>query len=1164
MAAAFSGRAKRYQALTLLAGVLLAFAAFAAVIRFEANERRHDFLELANDHALLVQTTFARAVEAGLAAAVMFDGEGAVRRARFQAAIAPFLRHKPGVRAVEWVPRVKAADRASLEAAARRDGLSGFTFTERDAVGNLVPAAARDEYFPVYFMAPVAGNEAVLGFDLGSSPARAEAMARARDSGQPYASDRVRLVHAGRPASLIFTPAYRGGTVPATVAERRETLIGFSLVVFDVNAALANVMATDDGRRGADVHGRATGAIAIYVFDDNPNAAERVLAAHGVEDAFGDDGREPTETDAVAGLHLTRALDMAGRTWEIVVRSAVDPDRIPGWAWGTLALCLGLAAALSVLVRARVGQDQAIRHLVRRQTAELATTARTLRELHAIASDQIFTLDDKIERTLMLGIRHFGESVGVVGEIAGGLHTVRHLVGPDWVPKAGTTRPLAETFCSLTVAAGKSIAVADADAGPYRDHPASRAGVKSYIGAPLRVEGKLYGTLGFSSPRPRGEAFDEGDLSLIQMMAEWVGTLMGRRRQIERLHQSNVELRDSESRLSAIFGTVMDGIVTIDEQGLMETVNPAAEVLFGYTAGEMIGRNLKMLMPEPYASHHDGYLAAYRKTGQAKIIGVGREGVGRRKDGGEFPLDLAISEVRIGGRRVFVGVVRDLTERKRIERLHKEFVSTVSHELRTPLTSIVGSLGLIRGGALGAIPDKILRLVEIAHANSDRLVRLINDILDIEKIESGKFEFRMTPVDLSSLVEQAIESNRGYAERLKVAIAFDRRTDQAMVFGDSDRLTQVMANLFSNAAKFSPPDGTVAVVLDRRDDWVRISVQDRGAGIPAHFRDKIFGRFSQADASDSRAKGGTGLGLNITKAIVERHGGRIWFESEKGRGTTFHVELPRTDVADRSEDAGMSAAGRRILVCEDDRDIASVLALILRPAGFAVDIAYTLAAARAMLAAKRYDALSLDLVLPDGDGIQLIRELRADPRTAALPVVVVSARAREGRAVVNGHAVGVLDWLEKPVKQERLLAALETVFKRAASRPARILHVEDDAATREVVAALIGDRAEVTAAATVAEARARLEEGRFDLAILDLGLPDGSGKDLLPLLKPANGAPATPVVVLSVTETDADLAGAVNAALVKTRTSNENLLNTILSMIPIAAGGTEPRPKRPS
>ena len=299
-----------------------------------------------------------------------------------------------------------------------------------------------------------------------------------------------------------------------------------------------------------------------------------------------------------------------------------------------------------------------------------------------------------------------------------------------------------------------------------------------------------------------------------------------------------------------------------------------------------------MLMPEPYHSQHDRYLANYRATSVGNVIGIGCEVLGRRKDGCTFPMDLAVSEISHGGQRMFVGLVRDITERKRVEQMKSEFVATVSHELRTPLTSIIGALGLLTGGALGELPTPMKPMIDIAAKNSKRLGLLINDLLDMEKIAAGKLHFDMQLLPLMPLVEQALENNKVYGVPRDVHFKLTERVDDIEVLIDGQRFQQVLANFLSNAAKFSPKNKPVDVAVQRRDGSVRVAVRDHGPGIPAKFRAHIFEKFSQADSSDSRQKGGTGLGLAITKELVEHMDGKVGFESVEGEGATFWVDLP--------------------------------------------------------------------------------------------------------------------------------------------------------------------------------------------------------------------------------------------------------------------------------
>lgn len=251
--------------------------------------------------------------------------------------------------------------------------------------------------------------------------------------------------------------------------------------------------------------------------------------------------------------------------------------------------------------------------------------------------------------------------------------------------------------------------------------------------------------------------------------------------------------------------------------------------------------------------------------------------------------------------RGLLRALRYATERKRLERLKDEFVSTVSHELRTPLTSIAGSLALLMDKAAGILSEPAARLVTIAHGNCQRLVRLVNDILDVEKLESGHAVFDFRRVEVRPLVEQTVESISGFAEGHGVKIRIEAASAVDQIRTDADRLAQVVTNLLSNAIKFSPPDGEVVVAVAKKEgaDFVRISVRDHGSGIPADFKSRIFEKFAQADATNARREGGTGLGLSIVKQIVDRLGGKVGFADAPDGGTIFHVELP---ISDRTAD----------------------------------------------------------------------------------------------------------------------------------------------------------------------------------------------------------------------------------------------------------------------
>ena len=936
----------------------------------------------------------------------------------------------------------------------------------------------------------------------------------------------------------------------------------------------------------------------------------------------------------------------------------------------------------------------------KRAEATLLEYGRTRTKLHEITAHLELELDEKIQRLLELGTEAFHLPLGIVSRIDEDDYTIEHITGPDEAPAPGTTFLVGETYCVHTLAANGPTGFHKAGEDQRtRQHPCyKKFGLEAYIGSPLIVDGEHYGTLNFSGPEPRSRPFGDGDYSLIQLFAQWIGTEISRKHtedvlriseerlklalegtddglwdlnlitgevynsaraermfgygpkemahtiqswqesihpddiadvlEAQRIHISGktpvyemeyrvktkandaiwildrgkvVEkskggkplravgtytditarkraedaLRDSEVRMRALVDNIADGIITVDEHGIIETINPAVERIFGYSRNELVGDNINFLVPSPHREAHDGYIRKYLETGEGEIIGTGREVKGRRKDGSTFPVDLAVNEMFLDNKRMFTGIVRDITERKQVERLKSEFVSSVSHELRTPLTSIRGALGLIVGGATGELAEKTQSLVDIAYNNSQRLINIVNDILDLEKIGSGRMEFRFGAHDMALLVDNALQANKGFADEHGVKFELVECSVSSQVRADDDRIAQVMANLLSNAAKFSPKGAIVEIAIKEDDGRVRISVGDHGPGIPEEFHSRVFERFSQADSSDTRKAGGTGLGLSIVKAIVERHGGHVGFVSDPGNGTTFFFELPvlaRLEDAERdgmpeTPEMGTAAPGRRsgtfgerILICEDDRDVAQLLSMILGQAGMRADVAHDAEAAKALLKENHYDAMTVDIVLPGQDGVSLIRELRRQKDTRDLPIIIVSARAEETRDQIEASTLGIVDWLSKPIDEERLSNAVRMAVLSVQNRPgkARLLYVEDDPDLVSVVTALVADSAHTTIAGTISEAKRQLKRASFDLVILDVKLPDGSGLDLLELAKDKDGG-VTPVIVFSGEDMNEDMARRIDAALVKSRTSNQELLKTIHNLIGHAELATQPR-----
>ncbi|UDL05375.1 MHYT domain-containing protein [Marinobacter sp. CA1] len=531
---------------------------------------------------------------------------------------------------------------------------------------------------------------------------------------------------------------------------------------------------------------------------------------------------------------------------------------------------------------------------------------------------------------------------------------------------------------------------------------------------------------------------------LLSMLIAGLNALVRYRALLKRSEESASELR-------AMFDTAVDGIIKISDRGIILSFNHSAERILGYREVEVLGKNVSMLMPSPHREAHDGYLKQYLRTGQARIIGSGREVFARHKDGHEVPIRLAIGESRLGGISTFVGFLTDITERYRMEtdlRRAKEqaeqaaearsaFLANMSHEIRTPMNAIIGFTDLLQETPLDTNQVKNLKVVR----NSARsLLALLNDILDTAKFESGSTELEIRDFSLRQTCEQLIATQKLAADKKGVDLVLDYRSGLAEDFrGDALRVQQVVLNLVSNAVKFTEQGRvTVTVAPGTNGKGVILTVADTGIGIPPDRLDTIFEPFSQADSSMTRRFGGTGLGTTIARQLVELMDGDIHVSSKVGVGSCFTVELPlppgqhpdRSPDSSEAEPDAVTLPPLRILAADDVAQNLALLEALFEPQGHTVVTVANGADAVAQAQSGTFDLALLDVQMPVMDGHQACRRIRDWERRGGhphLPILALTAGVLEQDRQLAREA-GMDGFASKPLERAALTREIARVL----------------------------------------------------------------------------------------------------------------------------------------
>ena len=558
---------------------------------------------------------------------------------------------------------------------------------------------------------------------------------------------------------------------------------------------------------------------------------------------------------------------------------------------------------------------------------------------------------------------------------------------------------------------------------------ARRENMVSFAGYPLLINGELIGVVAMFAHQPLGQHVLEALASVANSIA------LGIQRK-----QAEAQLQQSDARKAAILETALDCVITIDQHSHILEFNPAAERTFGYSGKEALGALLPdLLIPPRFREGHRKGLAHYLATGEGPVLGRRIEISAMRSDHSEFPVELAVSRIELGGPPLFTATLRDITTRNEAkEELQRAkaaaeaastaksaFLASMSHELRTPLNAIIGYGEMVQEeaaeiGAAALIPD-----LQKIHAAGRHLLGLINDVLDLSKIEAGKMELYLETFDVLTVVEEVANTVRPMIEKNGNKLSVDVPPRAGAMHADMTKVRQSLFNLLSNAAKFTK-DGEVSLSVRGNANEVVFRVSDTGIGITPEQQQKVFEPFIQAEAGISRNFGGTGLGLALTMHFTRFMGGDLSVESEEGKGSTFSIRVPRvvkdpaTNKPVTRERAPSAQVKGTVLVIDDDPTARDLVERLLVREGFRAETASSGPEGLEMARRLRPTVITLDVMMPQMDGWTVLETLKNDPELCDIPVVMLTIVDNRNL----GFTLGASDYLTKPVERDRLSTVL--------------------------------------------------------------------------------------------------------------------------------------------
>jgi PAS domain S-box-containing protein len=651
---------------------------------------------------------------------------------------------------------------------------------------------------------------------------------------------------------------------------------------------------------------------------------------------------------------------------------------------------------------------------------------------------------------------------------------------------------------------------------------------KSALAVPLAVGEDVLGVLLLHHPQPG--YFTETHLRLVSATANQVAAAINNaelyrmiRESAERMGGMLRAQQEEASKSRAILEGIADGVVVADSQGKVILFNAAAQEILGMSREEIAGRPIYELSGL-YGAGGDTWLALTKEWAQALPAKDESTSFESQFKTEEKVISVHMAPVLM--KDEFLGTVsvfRDITREVAVDRMKSELISIVSHQLRTPMTSIKGYTDLLYLETVGEINEAQRRFLSIIKSNADRLALLANDLLDISRIETGRIRFNLEFIHISTISDEVAASLRGQTEEKGLSLKLEIPEGLPPLYGDRDRVTQILTNLIDNARHYTPAGGQITVSAQVRGNFLQVNVADTGIGIDTKDQKKIFDRFYRVDHPLVQEVAGTGLGLSIVRSFVEMHGGKIWVESEPGQGSTFSFTLPLAEGEKELEESSVSppsllssAPSQQILVVEDEPDIAELIRYHLESNGYEVTTAARGKEALAKAQQEKPDLITLDIRLPDIDGFEVLQQLKSDEKTANIPVVIVSiVPDRE-----DGFRLGAVDYVVKPVDEGRLLSAVGAILP----KEDLILVVDDDRDTTGLVQEVLSRAGfKVRAANNGFEALVIAQQEQPGLILLDLKMPGLDGYEVLKRLKRDGATQNIPVFVVTGSVTDEEV-----------------------------------------